>query len=119
MSSANTKASKIARVRVTQLEHGAYFEDLFALMRLNHKTDTATIAEQAAIIEKLTAANLELTATNTLLATVAQSLEAQLNRLRKYVGSILFKRRQFMAGTLKDVRIPVLHDAQEPKWGNR
>lgn len=115
---ANTKPAKIERIRVTQLEHGAYFEDLFALLRLNHKTDTATIAKQAAIIEKLTAANIELTATNTLLATVAQSLEAQLNRLRKYVGSILFKRRQLMAGTLKDARIPVLHDMQEPKWGN-
>jgi hypothetical protein len=113
----NTKANKIDRILSRQAEADLQLLNVFTLMRLNHETDTATIAEQAAIIKKLTAANLELTATNTLLATVAQSLEAQLNRLRKYVGSILFKRRQLMAGTLN--RIPVLHDAQEPKWGGR
>lgn len=110
MSGENTKASKIARIRETQLEHGAHFENLFALMRLNRETDTQTIAAQAATIKNLTAANLELTATNNLLSTVARSLEAQLNTLRRYVGSVLFRRRQIQAGTasLNDARIPTL-----------
>jgi hypothetical protein len=113
----NTKASKIERILSRQAATDLHLSNIAALMRLNHDTDTATIKMLTATNEKLVAANLKLIATNRLLATVAQSLEGQLNRLRKYVGSILFKRRQLMAGTasLNDVRVPTL----EPAWGGK
>lgn len=124
MSGENTKAQKIDRILQRQLILNRNELAIVESLKEFHKIDRATIALQAATIEKLTAANLELTATNTLLATVAQSQEEQLNRqegqldrIRKYVGSILFKRRQLMAGTAS--RIPTLHDAQEPKWGGK
>jgi hypothetical protein len=117
MSGENTKASKIDRILTRQAETNLSLSNIAALMRLNRETDTQTIAEQAVTIKKLTAANLELTATNKLLSTVSQSLEAQLNTLRRYVGSVLFRRRQIQAGTasLNDARIPTL----EHKWGSR
>lgn len=130
MSGVNTKESKIARIRVTQLEHEAHFENIFALMRLNRETDTATIAAQARTIKMLTE-------TNRIATDFAQSLETDNSKLRKYLGSELFARRQ------RDVQIPTLglcycppgtcrgdkencrHPAieahthtLEPKWGN-
>jgi hypothetical protein len=131
MSGVNTKESKIARIRVTQLEHEAHFENIFALMRLNRETDTATIAAQAKTIKMLTE-------TNRIATDFAQSLETENSKLRKYLGSELFARRQ------RDVQIPTLRkdlcdckpgvcrgywdrcrhpiDAHthplEPKWGN-
>lgn len=125
MSGVNTKESKIARIRVTQLEHEAHFENIFALMRLNRETDTATIAAQAKTIKMLTE-------TNRIATDFAQSLETENSKLRKYLGSELFARRQ------RDVQIPTLgeelcscppglchlkkngcrHGPLEPKWGN-
>lgn len=97
----NTKASKIDRILTRQGQANTDIENIYALIRLGHEKDTATIEQ--------------LTATNALLADVAYRLEAENARLRKYLGSVLFKRRQLMAGTasLSDVC------RQEPKWGNR
>lgn len=99
----NTKASKIERILSRQAEADLQLSNIVTLMRLNHETDTATIKRLTAVIQSQ---EEQLT-----------RQEGQLDRIRKYVGSILFKRRQLMAGTAS--RIPTLHDAQEPKWGGK
>lgn len=118
MSGTNTKANKIDRLLARQISMDEDLTNIFSLIRLGHETDQETIRK--------------LTATNTLLAEVAHSLEAENSKLRKYLGSELFARRQ------RDVQIPTLgeelcscppglcyvkkngcrHGPLEPKWGN-
>jgi hypothetical protein len=88
MSGINTKASKIDRILSRQLGMEKDLENIFALMRLNHQTDQATIK---------------------LLTETARRLEAENARLRKYLGSVLFARRQ------REMQIPTLsnHFCQE------
>jgi DNA-binding transcriptional MerR regulator len=98
----NTKASKIERILTRQRELDVLLSNIAALMRLNRETDTETIAMLTAVVKSQ--------------EEQLNRQEGQLDRIRKYVGSILFKRRQLMVASLN--RIPVLNDAQEPKWGN-
>lgn len=88
MSGTNTKANKIDRLLARQISMDEDLTNIFSLIRLGHETDQETIRK--------------LTATNTLLAEVAHSLEAENSKLRKYLGSELFARRQ------RDVQIPTL-----------
>lgn len=83
----NTKASKIDRILVRQGE--AHDRELVAHDLLQ------TIFRQQATVDLLTK--------------TAHSLEAENQRLRKYLGSILFARRRLQA-----LELPTL----EPKWGN-
>lgn len=99
-SGANTKANKIDRILSRQAEADLQLSNVVALMRLNHETDTATIKRLTAVIQSQ---EEQLT-----------RQEGQLDRIRKYVGSVLFKRRQMQAlGTSELKRIPTL----EPAWG--
>lgn len=88
MSGSNTKAQKIDRILSRQAETDQQLSNIFALLRLNHETDQATIK---------------------MLTATASSLEAENKRLRKYLGSVLFARRQ------REAAIPTL----EPAFGNR
>jgi hypothetical protein len=102
MSGQNTKDSKINRVISRQLVINDELVKVFALLRLNHETDTATIKLLTDTAERLS--NSLALATET-----AHRLEAQNERLRKYLGSALFARRQ------REMQIPTL----EPRWGGR
>lgn len=88
MSGVNTKASKINRVLSRQLTINDELADIFAAVRKMHEVDQTTIQ---------------------MLTSTAHRLEAENARLRKYLGSVLFERRQ------REMQIPTL----EPSWGNR
>lgn len=84
MTAPNTKASKLERILKRVTEIAA-------------KTETVE----------------ELTATNQMLAATTRSLEAESARLRKYLGSILFARRQASA------QLNAAEERLEPYWRNR
>ena len=146
MSGSNTKASKIDRVLSRQGEHGEKLDGIgnlwaaahtklrvmderFTAMadRLNSRMDslldnwTAIVAQQQV-----------LDATNRMLTAHAASLEDENKRLRKYLGSALFQRRQAEAepvgricqckvrGGFDHWRGPECSapERQEPRWGN-
>jgi hypothetical protein len=73
MSGTNTKANKIDRILSRQAESNEDIENIYALIRLGHETDQATIK---------------------MLTATAHRLEAENATLRKYLGSILFQRRK-------------------------
>lgn len=81
MSGPNTKASKVDRILARQVAIDGHLTNIFAVMRQSHETDRVTIK---------------------LLTETAARLEAENARLRKYLGSVLFERRQ------RDAQIPTL-----------
>lgn len=111
MSGINTKSSLLNRILARQAEASTDLGNIFALIRLGHETDQATIS---LLLKQLTAK------------------DAEIATLRKYLGSVLFERRK------RDMQIPTLSDHTcdckpgvcagrwdrcrhplEPHWGNR
>lgn len=88
MSGTNTKAQKIDRILIRQRELDVLLTNIAALMRLNRETDTETIAMLTAVVKSQ--------------EEQLNRQEGQLDRLRKYLGSELFKRRQ------REMQIPTL-----------
>ena len=105
MSGANTKDSKINRLLNRQIEADRVASERY------YNVEKVFLD----IIEKQEKTIAQLTATNTLFATTAHNLEAENAGLRKYLGSVLFKRRRLESASDVDNRIPTL----EPRWGNR
>lgn len=111
MSGVNTKDSKLSRILARQVESNEDIQNIFALIRLGHETDLATIK---------------------LLTETAHRLEAENATLRKYLGSVLFQRRKVesiptLSGELCSCAPGLCrgdwnicrHPAPlEPKWGN-
>lgn len=93
MSGSNTKAQKIDRILQRQIEADRVGGERYYNLE---KVFLDIIDKQQKNIE-------ELTATNTLFATTAHRLDAENARLRKYLGSELFKRRQ------REMQIPTVH----------
>lgn len=132
----NTKASKIDRVLARQVATDARLDSIDgvakatlrridrmfaqqtaidsnlinaeATLRLNHETDQAQIKRLTDSVERLT--NSLKLATET-----AHRLEAENDRLRKYLGSVLFARRQLEASIDPPLThlIPALKDSLE------
>jgi len=98
MSGQNSKSSKIERI----LTRVNVLADMHQL-QIDH--EQGTIADQQRSIEELT--NSLKLATET-----AHRLEAENARLRKYLGSVLFKRRRLESASDVAQRL-------EPKWGAR
>lgn len=125
MSGTNTKAQKIDRILARQVESNEDIQNIFALIRLGHETDLATIEK--------------LTATNKLLTETAHRQDAEIVALRRQLGLALAKLRQPVAKfneTFPFLAIPTLEaicscapgickgdwkscrHPLEPKWGN-
>lgn len=101
MSGSNTKDSKINRVLTRQVAINDELANLFRLMR-DVYTENAMSKFRDEAIERLS---------NSLKIAVetADRLEAENDKLRKYLGGELFARRQ------REMQIPTL----EPRFGNR
>lgn len=109
MSGANTKAQKIDRIRQSQIKAEKVGDDRY------YNIEKVFLD----IIEKQEAAIAQLTATNNVLANTASGALAEVEKLRKYLGGELFKRRQADAANLFNQTFPFLAiPTLEPNWGN-
>lgn len=87
MSGVNTKASKVDRILSRQAEMDKYFrgfhECLLGSLRMTHEVDTSTIK---------------------MLTETAHRLEAENQRLRKYLGKLIVERREAREDPLERFR---------------
>lgn len=104
MSGVNNKASKESRilVRIGELsDRQLVIDDLLQ-----------TVFRQQGVVESQQKTIKSQQLTMALAVETANRLDAENARLRKYLGSVLFERRQ------RDMQIPTL-SPMEPSWSNR